>query len=104
MEILTNPIVSQIISICVAALCGWLGATAAGIKKRDEALYAGMRVLLRAQLFDAYDEYAVQGEKLSYERKEEVAEAYAAYSALGGNGVVSRMHEAIMAVPVETIH
>lgn len=104
MDILANPIVSQIISICVAALCGWLGATAAGIKKRDEALYAGMRVLLRAQLFDSYDTYAVHGEKISFERKEEVEQAYRAYSSLGGNGVVTKMWETIMALPVETIH
>ena len=104
MDILANPIVSQIISICVAALCGWLGATAAGIKKRDEALYAGMRVLLRAQLFDAYDRYVAHEEKLSYERKEEVAEAFKDYSALGGNGVVSGMYDSIMQIPVETIH
>lgn len=104
MGILANPITAQIVSIIVAGVCGWLASQLQGIKKRDEALYAGMRVLLRSQLFDAYDEYVVHEEKLSYERKEEVEEAFKAYSALGGNGVVSGMHDAIMLIPVETIH
>lgn len=104
MDILTNPITSQVISILVAGFCGWLAAQMRGLKRRDEALYAGMRVLLRAQLFDAYDAYCVHGEKLSFERKEEVEQAWTAYSALGGNGVVIKMHESVMALPVETIH
>lgn len=104
MEILANPVFAQITSICVAGICGWLAAQLRGLKRRDEALYAGMRVLLRAQLFDAYDAYCVRGEKLSFERKEEVEQAWAAYSALGGNGVVTKMHESVMALPVETIH
>ena len=104
MDILTNPIVAQVTSIVVAGICGWLAAQMRGIKKRDEALYAGMRGLLRAQLFDSYDTYAVHGEKISFERKEEVEQAYRAYSALGGNGVVTKMWETIMALPVETIH
>ena len=104
MEILANPIAAQVTSIAVAAVCGWLAAQMRGLKRRDEALYAGMRVLLRSQLFDSYDEYVVSGEKLSYERKEEVVEAYNAYSELGGNGVVTKMYEAVMALPVETIH
>ncbi|MBP3589386.1 MAG: hypothetical protein J6J61_02320 [Muribaculaceae bacterium] len=104
MGIFANPITSQVISILVAGFCGWLAAQMRAIKKRDGALYAGMRVLLRSQLFDAYDRYVVHEEKLSYERKEEVVEAFKAYSALGGNGVVSGMHDSIMQIPVETIH
>lgn len=104
MDMLSNPIAAQVTSIIVAGICGWLAAQLRGLKRRDEALYAGMRVLLRSQLFDAYDAYVVSSAKLSYERKEEVAEAYNAYSELGGNGVVSKMYEAVMAVPVETIH
>lgn len=103
MEVLSNPIANQVVSIVVAGVCGWLAAQMRSIKRRDEALYAGMRVLLRAQLFDAYDAYCVHGEKLSFERKEEVEQAWAAYSALGGNGVVTKMHEAVMALPVETV-
>lgn len=104
MEVLSNPIAAQVTSIVVAAVCGWLAAQMRGIKQRDEALHAGMRVLLRAQIFDAYDAYCVHGEKLSFERKEEIELAYRAYVALGGNGVVTKMYEAIMQIPVETIH
>lgn len=74
------------------------------MRKKDEALHDGMKVLLRAQILDAYDAYVVQGDKLSFERKEEIELAYRAYVALGGNGVVTKIHEAVMALPVETIH
>ena len=97
MEVLSNPIANQVVSIVVAGVCGWLAAQLRGIKRRDEALYAGMRALLRGRVIDAYEDHIIEGKSMSVERKESAHRVYLAY-----NGVVTGMHDAIMAVPVKS--
>lgn len=102
MEVLSNPIANQVVSIIVAGVCGWLAAQLRGIKRRDEALYKGMRALLRGRVIDAYEDHVVGEKPMSIERKESAHRVYLAYKELGGNGVVTGMHQAIMDLPVET--
>lgn len=102
MDIFGNPITSQIVSIIVAAVCGWLGAQVSRIRKKDEALYCGMKVLLRAALNDAYEAYVTEQHPLSLERKREIDEAYEAYAALGGNGTGMQLYEELCEVPIKT--
>lgn len=102
MDIFQNPITSQIVSIIVAALCGWLGAQMTRLRKKDEALYCGMKVLLRSALNDAYEEYVTAGKPLSLERKREIDEAYEAYAALGGNSTGKQMYEELCELPIHT--
>ena len=102
MDPFSNPVIAQIVSIVVAAICGWLGAKVSTLRKRDEALYCGMRVLLRSALNDAYEEYVTAGHPLSLERKREIDEAWDAYSALGGNGTGRMLYEELCEVPVKT--
>lgn len=102
MDIFGNPIIAQVISIVVAAACGWLGARFSMLRKRDEALYCGMRVLLRSSLNDAYVYYVTDQHPLSLERKREIDEAYEAYSALGGNGTGRQLYEELCEVPIKT--
>lgn len=102
MDIFGNPITSQIISIIVAAVCGWLGAQVSRIRKKDEALYCGMKVLLRASLNDAYEAYVTEQHPLSLERKREIDEAYEAYAALGGNGTGRQLYEELCEIPVRS--
>lgn len=101
MDIFGNPIASQVISIIVAAACGWLGARVTALRKRDEALYTGMKVLLRSSLNDAYEHYVVEQKPLTLERKREIDEAWDAYSALGGNGTGRMLYEELCGVPVK---
>lgn len=100
MNIFQNPITSQVISIIVAAVCGWLGAQVTRLRKKDEALYCGMKVLLRATIADAYETYVTNQTPLSMERKREVDEAYEAYAALGGNSTGKHMYEEICEIPI----
>lgn len=104
MDIFNNPIASQVISIIVAAVCGWLGASVSRLKKRDAALYEGMKVILRSSIMDAYDKYVVASAPLTVERKREIDEAWAAYSALGGNGTGRQMYEDICELPIAIVH
>lgn len=98
-----NPIVSQVISIAVAAACGYLGATATRLKARDAALYEGMKAVLRRELVDDFEAYVVEGHPMSIERKREVDECYHAYRELGGNGTGAQMYEKICAVKIAII-
>ena len=102
MDIFSNPILAQIISILVAAACGWLGAQVSRLRRKDEALYCGMKVLLRAALNDAYEAYVTEQHPLSLERKREIDEAYEAYAALGGNGTGMQLYEELCEVPIKT--
>lgn len=104
MDLFNNPITSQVISIIVAAVCGWLGASVSRLKKRDAALYEGMKVILRSSIMDAYDKYVVASAPLTVERKREIDEAWAAYSALGGNGTGRQMYEDICELPIAIVH
>lgn len=103
MDLLTNPITAQVISICVAGACGFLAAQVKRLSARDKALYEGMKTILRKELVDAYERYVVGGELLSYERKEEVDECYSAYKSLGGNGTGDQMYKAFCDVQVYVI-
>lgn len=104
MDIFANPIASQIISIAVAALCGWLGSQVVMLRRRDDALYCGMKVLLRATLLDAYERHVTNQTPLSLERKREIDEAFDAYSALGGNGTGKQLYEELCEIPIKTGH
>lgn len=100
MDVFSNPILAQIISILVAAACGWLGAQVSRLRRKDEALYCGMKVLLRTTIADAYEAYVTNQTPLSMERKREVDEAYEAYAALGGNSTGKQMYEEICERPI----
>lgn len=101
MDVFSNPILSQIISIVVAAICGWLSAQAHRLKKRDAALYEGMKAVLRRELVDDYENYVVDSSQLSLERKREIDECFAAYTALGGNGTAAQMYDRLKRVEVK---
>lgn len=98
-----NPIASQVIGIGVAAACGYLGAQVKRLSARDAALYEGMKALLRRQLVDDFEEYVVDGAPMSIERKQEIADCYAAYHALGGNGVGDEMYVKLSNVKMEVV-
>ena len=85
--------IEWVITACLAAIVGYLASTLKRRKTHDKAMETGMQVLLRKALIDSFDYYHNQGHKLTIERKREITEAYAAYTLLGGDGVVSQMVE-----------
>lgn len=66
--------------------------------KRESALQAGMQSLLRDKLIEFHDKYTERGYCPIYV-KESVQKSYEAYHDLGGNGVITRLYEEIMALP-----
>ncbi len=64
-------------------------------QKRDrKANSKGTMLLLRVQLIEYHDKYMALGEIPSY-AYQNFCEMYEAYHELGGNGMVTKMHEEI---------
>lgn len=97
--------ISIITSIIVWAITGALGAvvTYLGMRykkvvKENDALKNGMQSLLRNNIIDAHDKYTKKKFCPIY-AKESVTKTYEAYHALGGNGVITKLYNDIMALP-----
>ena len=64
-------------------------------QKRDRSANSrGTMLLLRVQLIDYHDKYMEKGERPSY-AYENFCEMYDAYHSLGGNGMITKMHDEI---------
>ena len=100
---ITDPIISQLVGIAIAAACGYLGAQVKRLTARDAALYEGMKAILRRELVDDFETYVIEGRALSLERKREIDECFDAYSALGGNGTGAQMYEKLCAVKIQML-
>ena len=93
------------------ALIAWLGASLRAARKRSAehdarrdaehaALMAGMRELMRSQLYEMHKRYVVNAVSMPYDEKERADSVYRVYHALGGNGTGTHVHEELMAAYV----
>lgn len=93
------------------AVIAWLGASLRAARKRSAehdhrrdaehaALMAGMRELMRRELYDMHRTYVVDGSPMPYDEKERADSVYAVYHGLGGNGTGTHIHEELMAAYV----
>lgn len=69
-------------------------------KAKNQAIENGVRDILRMQILDSYDKCMASGGRISVSRKDAIDSAYKSYSALGGNGTITRVHEEIMGMPI----
>lgn len=95
----------------VTAVIGWLGASLRAARKRNAehdarrdaehaALMAGMREMMRRELYDMHARYVVEGRAMPYEEKERADSVYHVYHALGGNGTGTHLYQEIMSAHV----
>ena len=87
----------MIMQICTAAIPVVLGYIVWLLKrqKRDrDANSRGTMLLLQVQLMEYHDKYRKRGSIPSY-AYENFEEMYAAYHALGGNGMITKMYKEI---------
>ncbi|MBR2662821.1 MAG: hypothetical protein IKE25_03825 [Clostridia bacterium] len=70
-------------------------------KLKNQAIENGVRDILRMQILDSYDKCKADGCTISISRKDAIDSAYKSYSALGGNGTITRVHEEIMEMPIK---
>lgn len=87
-------IVYSIISASIPIVLGYIVWLLKQQNKNRSANSKGTMLLLRVQLIDYHDKYVARGEIPSY-AYENFCEMYAAYHALGGNGMITKMYEEI---------
>lgn len=80
--------------IVLTSLLGYLVWVLKEQKKDRDANSKGTMLLLRVQLIEYHDKYVSLGEIPSY-AYDNFNEMYDAYHALGGNGMVTKMHKEI---------
>lgn len=95
----------------IAAVISWLAASLRAARRRDRehdakrdaehaALMAGMREMMRRELYDMHTRYVVEGLPMPYEEKEREESVYDVYHALGGNGTGTHIHNELQAAYV----
>lgn len=75
----------------IGGACGWL-------LKRDQAMEAGLRTLLRAELLEIHAKYVPLG-RIPVAVMDEAERVYLAYHRLGGNGTGTKLYEELKALP-----
>ena len=93
-------IVTWAVTGALGALVGFFATKLHSRTKHEEAMEEGMRCLLRKEIVDMYDLYVHERHPMSVERKRDVVEAYEAYHALGGNGVITDMYQELVETDV----
>lgn len=100
-----NQIITIILSVVSAS--GILGFACAAIinrmkrsETRQTALELGVQALLRDRMIYSYNKYIDDGHAPIY-AKENFSNMYQQYHELGANGVMTKLYEEFMALPVE---
>lgn len=83
----------------VAIYCRHIAKQVRKEREEQKALRDGMRSLLRRQIIADCEQAAREG-YCETKMKDTINDMYTAYHALGGNGVVSRLKEQTMNLPV----
>ena len=68
--------------------------------KKNDAIELGVQALLRSQMIDDYNHYIEKGYAPIYAR-ESFENVYRQYKSLGGNGVMTDIHEMFRALPTQ---
>ena len=89
-----NQIILVICEIALPVILGYIVWLLKNQKKERDASGKGILLLLRVQLIEYHNKYIDKGEIPSYAYQNFI-EMYEAYHALGGNGMVTKMHEEI---------
>ena len=96
MDVLVFEVLKWLVPTVLGAVCGALGMRLKQYREQNKAIADGVQVLLLARLQQDYEHYIVLGERMTLNDKEVHEKTYAAYEALGGNGVAKGMHSEIM--------
>lgn len=101
--LLAGPVATAVISWLAASLRAARKRSAEHDARRDAehaALMAGMRELMRRELYEMHRAYVVDGLPMPYDEKERADSVYAVYHALSGNGTGTHIHDELMAAYV----
>ena len=99
-----EAIATQVALWAVVGVLGWLighvTSTAKVDKEEREALYSGVRALLRSEIMRTHHQAARDGYAATVD-KEVMERTYRAYSKLGGNGVATTLYQEVMDLPTK---
>lgn len=92
-------IVASVLSGITLAIVGWSTRRVASFmhdtKAAQEARNEILKCTARRDIFECYERYIVNEEKISVMRYDEIVREFAAYKKLGGNGTAKSYMEAI---------
>lgn len=97
---MTEAILKAVISVLITALWGVFIATMKRAYKKQKATDDGLRSLLRADMIRTYEKAAEKGYAPIYIR-DSFEDCFASYVALGGNGVITDMHNRLLNLPTD---
>lgn len=102
LEIPWDALTLNVFVWALTAVLGWIvgrvTSTARADREERQALYDGVRALLRSELMSTHHRAMVDGGVTTTDR-EVMERTYSAYHALGGNGVATRLYDEFMGLP-----
>ena len=84
-----------ILPLIIGGLIGYIVSRSKKWKSDNDSIREGVLSLLRIELINSYDEYAIHKTPMSVERRDIVEKAYKAYKDLGGNGSIDHMFDVL---------
>lgn len=105
MDPIAMTAITSLISALVGALVSGMLTKARAVTSQQKAVDAGVQELLKAELYDIYDEYVLGDKPMPVYVHDIASGCYAAYhDGLGGNGTGTMLYEAISKQPLEKGH
>ena len=95
-----TAIITGLVSFVMGSVLSYFTSKGKRAIEREKATSDGMRELLRSRLIEYHDKYTEKGFCPIY-AKESATNSYKAYHNLGGNGVITKLYNDIMALPEE---
>ena len=95
--VIVTSVVSCLVSFFLGGGLAYAAARCKGGFKREKAMQEGVKCLLRSELIDYHEKYVERGSCPLYV-KESTRRIYEAYHELGGNGVITKLYQDLMAL------
>ncbi len=90
-----NQVITTLVAMATTGVLGYLIARVTSLTKREKARLEIDKAVARQMIFDAYEDYVINGEKLTISRHDELLRIFDAYTVLGGNGTAKKYMEKI---------
>lgn len=94
-SIAVSQIVTTLAAMATTGILGFLVARVTSLTKREKARLEIDKAVARQMIFDAYEDYVINAEKLTISRHDELLRIFDAYTVLGGNGTAKKYMEKI---------
>lgn len=95
-----ETIIQYILSPVIVGLVSYIVYLLKNSKKKDDANARGIMLLLRRQIVDDYEKFAIKGEPMTAFDYENIDEVYSAYKTLEGNGMADKMFKELQGIDI----